>query len=339
MGGTHSVGRSLAICAVVLGLTTLAAPALAQTGQIRGKVVDAQNKPVEGAKVTIVQVDSNTKLELKTKKGGDYLQIGLQPGSYKITAEKDGLKDEVTTRIGLDMKEQNFTLKPGGTGGGPMTKEEAAKAAARVAGLKAAFAEGATLSNAGKHDEAIAKFNEVLKEVPNCTECYINIGTVYGQKKDYAQSEAAFRTALEIDPNSADAYNGLANIYNDQKKFTEAQAMLAEASKRSAGAAGAAGAPGGGADAMYKQGVFAWNANDFTKAQEHFAAAVAANPNHAVAHFMLGNALVKLGATSGDVAKLGEAATEFETYLKLAPTGTNAQKAQENFDQLKSFRK
>jgi tetratricopeptide (TPR) repeat protein len=334
MVGTHSVGRSLAICAVVLGLTAMAAPATAQTGQLRGKVVDAQNKPVEGAKITIVQTDSNTKLEVKSKKNGDYLQIGLQPGNYKITAEKDGLTQEFTVRIGLDMKELNFTLKPGGGGGAPMSKEEAAKAAARVEGLKTAFAEGATLSNAGKFDEAIAKFNEVIKEVPKCTECYINIGSVYAQKKDYVQSEAAFRKALELDPNSAEAYNGLATIFNDQKKFTEAQAMSAEASKRSSAATGGGTAS---ADTLYNAGVISWNAADYTKAHDQFAAAVAANPNHAEAHFMLGNALIKVGSTSGDVVKFGQAAKEFETYLKIAPNGPRAKEAQSNFDQLKSF--
>jgi tetratricopeptide (TPR) repeat protein len=330
MVGTHSVGRSLAICAVVLGLTAMAAPATAQTGQLRGKVVDAQNKPVEGAKITIVMTDSNAKLELKTKKGGDYLQIGLQPGNYKVTAEKDGLTQEFTVRVGLDMKELNFTLKPGG-GGGPVSKEEAAKSAAKVEGLKKAYAEGAALSNAGKYDEAIAKFDEVLKDVPKCTECYVNIGTTYAQKKDYVQSEAAYRKALEIDPNSGEAYNGLAKIFNDQKKFTEAQAMMAEASKRTA-AAGGGGGPAN-ADALYNAGVISWNAGDYPKAHEQFAAAVAANPNHAEAHFMLGNALIK----SGDVAKFGDAAKEFETYLKVAPNGPRAKEAQSNFDQLKSF--
>jgi len=44
---------------------------------------------------------------------------------------------------------------------------------------------------------------------------------------------------------------------------------------------------------------------------------VAANPNHAEAHYQLGMALVNEG-------KLPEAATEFDTYLKLAPSGPNA---------------
>jgi tetratricopeptide (TPR) repeat protein len=320
---SHTSGRSLAVCALVLGLAVMAAPALAQTGQLKGKVTDAQKKPIEGAVVTIEHTDSRTKFSLKTKKGGDYVQIGIPPGNYTVTAEKDGLKQSFPTRVGLDMTEINFELKPGSNTAG-MSKEEAAKAAARNEALKTAFSEGAALSNAGKHDEAIAKFNEVLAQVPKCTECYVNIGSNYAQKKDYAQAETSLKKALEIDPNSVDAYNLLATIYNDQKKFPEAQAMSAEASKRMSTGAGAS------PDNLYNQGVIAWNANDFPKAQEYFAGAVAANPNHAESHFMLGRVFLNLG-------KLAEAAKEFETYVKIAPTGRNAKEAQTNFDMLKQY--
>ena len=75
--------------------------------------------------------------------------------------------------------------------------------------------------------------------------------------------------------------------------------MSAEASKRASAGGGAS------ADTLYNQGVISWNANDFPKAQEFFAGAVAANPNHAEAHFMLGQAYLNLG-------KLAEAAKEFD---------------------------
>ncbi len=102
--------------------------------------------------------------------------------------------------------------------------------------------------------------------------------------------------------------------------------MSAEATKLSGGAAGGAGS----ADTLYNQAVIAWNANDFPKAQEHLNAALAVNANHAESHFMLGKVLLNLG-------KLPEAAKEFETYIKVAPTGPNAKEAQSNFDMLKQY--
>ncbi len=321
---TH-IGRTLAISAMVLGLAAFAAPVSAQTGQVKGKITDAENKPVEGAKVTIQMLDTNSKFEVKTKKNGEFMQIGLQPGQYKITAEKDGLSASKTTKISLDLTEVNLSLSKGGASAEGVSKEDRAKAEAKVAGLKAAYAEAAQLANAGKYDESIAKFNEVLKDVPKCTECYIGIGTANGMKKDYAASEAAYKKALEIDPNSADAYNGLATIYNDQKKFAEAKEMSAEAMKRMS-----AGGGSGNADQLYNAGVISWNANEFAKAQEQFAAAVAANPNHAESHFMLGQCYLNLG-------KLPEAAKEFEAYTKMAPNGPNAEKAKSNFEMLKAY--
>jgi tetratricopeptide (TPR) repeat protein len=324
--GRHIVSRSLVICAMVLGLVALTVPAAAQTGQVRGKVTDAEGKPVEGAKVTIQQLDNNTKFEVKSKKNGEFMQIGLPPGQYKITAEKDGLSASKTNRISLDMAEVNLTITKGGASMEGVSKEERAKAEAKVAGIKAAYAEAAALTNAGKNDEAIAKFNEVLKDVPKCAECYMGIGLANTNKKDYPAAEAAFKQVLTLDPNSADAYNGLATIYNDQKQFDKAKEMSAEAMKHAP--AGAAG--GGGADAMYNAGVISWNANDFAKAAENFAAAVAANPNHAEAHFMLGQAYLNQG-------KLPEAGKEFEAYLKIAPNGPNAAKAKANAEMLKAY--
>ena len=325
MVGTHIVSRTLAICTLVLGLA-VASPALAQTGQIRGKVVDADNKPVEGAKVTLQAVDTNSKFELKTKKNGEYMQIGIPPGNYKITAEKDGLTATKNSHISLDMAEVNLTLAKGGAAMADMSKEDRAKAEARVAGIKTAFSEGATLANAGKYDEAIAKFNEVLKDVPKCPECYIGIGASSGAKKDYPAAEAAYKKAIELDPNLIEAYSGLATVYNDQKKFTEAKEMSAEVMKR----ASAGGAAGGGADSLYNAGVISWNANDFAKAQEQFTAAIAANPQHAESHFMLGRVYLNLG-------KLPDAAKEFETYTKIAPNGPNAKEAASNFEMLKTY--
>ena len=90
MMGARTWCRSLAICAFVLGLAAIAAPGYAQTGQVKGKVVDASGKPVEGASVTIEGSDSGgRKFTVKTNKNGEYIQIGLQPGQYKITATKD----------------------------------------------------------------------------------------------------------------------------------------------------------------------------------------------------------------------------------------------------------
>jgi tetratricopeptide (TPR) repeat protein len=321
--------QALVVCAVVFGLAAVAAPGYAQTGQVKGKVLDAKNQPIEGAKVTVeVTGGMNRKYDLKTNKKGEFIQIGLTPGDYKVTAEKDGMTQNFTVHIGMDMKEVNFTLKPGGAGG-EMTKEERAKAEARVAGIKSSFEAGVALSNEGKYDEAVAKFNEVIAQVPKCAECYSNIGAVYMRKKDFDQAEAAYKKAIEIDPNSADAYSGLATVYNSQKKFEEAAEASAQAMKL---ASAAATAPGGSAAAsastVFNQGVIAWNAGRIADAKKMFEQAVTLDANLADAHYWLAMANLNEG-------KLPEAATHFEHYLKLAPTGQYAEQAKGILPQIK----
>jgi Tfp pilus assembly protein PilF len=317
-----TIGRAGLIGVLAL---SLASPAFAQTGQLKGKVMNAQNTPLADAKITIIAVDTNKKIETRTDRQGDWRQIGLAPGNYTVTAEKDKLTQTFDVKLGVETKEINFSLEPGG-GGGKAGAEAAKKEEERRAGIMATFAEGAELTNAGKFAEAIAKFNEVLKDVPKCAECYTNMGAIYSRQQDWSKAEEAYKKAIETNPDLVDPYNGLANVYNAQKKFNEAQAMSAEATKR----AGAGGAGAGNADALYNAGVIAWNANDFPKAQELFAGAVKANDKHAEAHFMLGQAYLNTG-------KLPEAAKEFEAYGKIAPNGPNAEKAKANFEMLKQY--
>jgi tetratricopeptide (TPR) repeat protein len=333
MMGARMWCRSLAICAFVLGLAAIAVPSYAQTGQVKGKVVDANGKPIEGAVVTIEGSDSGgRKFTVKTNKSGDYIQIGLQPGQYKITATKDALSQSFNQRISLDMAEVNFALKPGSSAGN-MSDEDRKKAAAKNAAIKTAFEEGVALSNAGKNDEAIAKFNEVAAQVPKCPECYSNIGANYAQKKDWAQAEASYKKAIEIDPNAADAYNGLANVYNAQKKFDLAAEASAQAMKIASAAPGPGGAPGGGANAsaMFNQGVILWNAGKIPDAKKQFEEAVKADPKLADAHYWLGMANLNEGTPEA----LKAAVPHFDEYLKLAPTGQYAEQAKGILTQLK----
>jgi len=308
-------GRLLWLAGVALLALSIASPAAAQsTGMVKGVVKDAQGQPVEGAKVSIDMSEGVTRhFETKSNKKGEFVQIGLPPGAYNISAEKDKQGSApVATRVRVGGPSEVTIVIGAGMGAGA-SKE----AAAKTAELKKAFEEGIAASQAGNYDGAIAAFTHAAEVNPNCFDCHYNIGYSYSQKKDYDKAEAAYKKAIEIKADYSEAYNGLANIYNLQRKFDQAAEASKKAMELSGGGAAGAGAGGGNADALYNQGVILWNAGKIPDAKKQFEAAVAANPNHAEAHYQLGMALVNEGNLNG-------AATEFDTYLKLAPNGPNA---------------
>lgn len=312
---THLIRGVLALV-VALGLSV---PALAQsTGMVKGKVVDAKNQPIEGAKVLIEFAEGVTrKNETKTNKKGEFIQIGLFPGNYKVTASKEGVGAqtfEVRVRLGA-AAEVNFQLSPQSG----MSEEDKQRNAA----LQASLAAGEEAFKAGKSDEAIAKFNEALLVVPTCHACYYYIGASQAQKQQWAEAEASFKKALEIKADFAEAYSGLASVYNSQKRFDEAAAASAKAAEL----AGTTGG-GGSAAAVYNQGVVLWNAQKFAEAKTHFEKAVAIDPTMADAWYQLGMANLNTGDMNGAVAA-------FEGYLKAAPEGPKAAEAKAIIAQLK----
>jgi Tfp pilus assembly protein PilF len=289
--------------------------ASAQTGMIKGKVVDPNNQPVVGAKITIEFTGGiNRKMDTKTDKKGEFIQIGLQSGAYKVTATDEKLGTQsfpANVRVG-QTQEVNFVLGAGGPGSGENPK---------AAELKKLFEEGVAASRSNNYDVAIEKFNAATLVVPNCHDCYYNIGYAQLQKQDEKAAEAAWLKALEVKPDYVEALNGLATLYNNQKRFDEASAMGAKA-------ASAGGGGGGSADAIYNQGIILWNQGKIPEAKAKFEEALAANPNHAESNFQFGMALLNEG-------KLPEAIASFEKYLSLSPDGQFSAQAKAMLAQLK----
>ena len=81
---------------------------------LKGKVVDAKGAPVDGAKVTITAKGMKNTREVKTNKKGEWVQIGLFPGDYSITAEKDGDAGTIGTRVSVGENPEVMTGRRGG---------------------------------------------------------------------------------------------------------------------------------------------------------------------------------------------------------------------------------
>jgi tetratricopeptide (TPR) repeat protein len=309
---------------VLVTALAVAMPAFAQsTGIIKGTVTDEKGQAIPDAKVTLTMVGgSGRKFETKSDKKGEFLQVGLGSGSYDVAAEKDKLGSAPVT-VAVRANVTQTTKLVLGVASAAAAKEAAEKGAA----LKKAFDEGVAASSAGKHQEAIEKFQAGIQMSATCYDCYNNIGFSYTQLKDYDKAEAAYKKSIELKSTDATAYNGLATVYNAQRKFD----LAAEASKKGLeyGGGGAAGG-GGNADALYNQAVILFNQGKPAEAKPLLEQAVAAKPDMADAHYLLGMTLVGIDPP--------KAVPEFEAYLKLAPSAP-ADKAKMANDIIAAFKK
>ena len=297
--------RAVLALAVVLAVS---GPAAAQS-VVRGKVLDAQGKPVEGAVVTIEATEANRKAQTKTNRNGEFLQVGLASGRYNVTVTKDNLKAVQPANVSQGTPvELTIQLTPSSG----LTPEQAKEQAA----MQALAAGAVEAMRAGRDDDAIRQFNEIVAKIPTCSDCYYNLGVAYAKKQQFDLAETSFKKAIELAPNSGDAYTGLANVYNATKRFDLAQQASAKAAELSAASGG-----GGGAEASYNQGVILWNAGKFAEAKVQFEAAVKADPNMGMAHYQLGMANLNLG-------QIPEAKAAFQQYLKVDPNGPKAAEVQ-----------
>jgi tetratricopeptide (TPR) repeat protein len=283
----------------------LAAEARAQ-GAARGKVLDEKGQPLEGAVITIdYQGGVTRKFTTKSNKKGEYTQVGLQPGMYKITAAKDGYQGGyLDARISLgeptylpDFKLMTAAAARTAASGGP----EAEKA---VAELRQMVKDAQALAAEKKYDEAIAAFQAVLaKNVAAPEEVHFRIGQLQAEKKDWPAAEASFLKALELKPGHSGATLELANVYQSSGQKEKAAEQMAKAQES------------GGADAnvQYSTGILHLNAGRQEEAAAAFKKAIAIDPNHAESYYHLGTIALNQN-------NIPEAIANLEKYLSFNPT-------------------
>lgn len=135
----------LALTLVVVSLIT-GSLTFGQTGttSLRGTVTDKSGATVAGAKVSLVNTAQATERESTTGSVGEYEFLGLQPGVYSLTVEKDGFRKYEQNKVQLLVNSpatQNVTLEIGSTVQTVEVSVEAQALNTTDASLGAAFSE------------------------------------------------------------------------------------------------------------------------------------------------------------------------------------------------------
>jgi len=308
------------ILPVLVMAMLLAIPGFAQTGNISGKVVDTDGKPMTGVTIAIDRQGISQHFEVKTDNKGQYLHAGLPTGQYKVSVVKDGkplmTNDSVRVAFGGDAK-TDFDLKNAKAAAGAVSDEEKKKIAeekAKADATKASFEGARAALTAKNYDEAIRLFKEASEKDPTQHVIFANLADAYSQSKKYDESAAAYKKAIELKPDEAAYYNNLGIALGNANKIDEATQALQKAAELN---------PTGAGQSYYNLGAVLTNRGRTKEASEAFKKSIEFNPQNAPAYYQLGISYF------GSPDTIASAIPVLEKFLTMQPTGPDADAAKQ----------
>jgi hypothetical protein len=107
------------ISKILFGLVICLAPgatAFGQTAQVTGRVSDQSGAVIQGARVTVTNEGNGFKRETLSNDEGYFTVPSLQPGTYRISIQREGFKPVLQTGQVLQVNQVarlDFTLQAG----------------------------------------------------------------------------------------------------------------------------------------------------------------------------------------------------------------------------------
>jgi len=172
--------------------------ALAQAGRglgrLGGVVLDEQDKPIAGAKVTLTYIQDSgggLKLESVTNKKGEWSFIGLGTGKWNLAAEAEGYQP-ASQEVTVSQLEKNpkitLKLRKGGSNI-PLIKDEASLEL---------LDQGNSFFKEGKYDTALVMYEQFYEKNPNAYQILLNIGDCYREKGELEKALENYNKVLEL---------------------------------------------------------------------------------------------------------------------------------------------
>ena len=226
----------------------------------------------------------------------------------------------VEARWGLMM----FYLQaPGIIGGDKKKAQEFADEIARLDPVRGWMAKAEFVEREKRTAEIGAYYQKAVEANPKSYQAQMTLASFYASdaQKKYDLAERHAREALKIDPDRAGAYSQLAALYAYQSRLADLDAILAQSEK----------AIPDNRNPYYQAGrVFITQGKELARAESYFRKYLAQEPelnapNHAGAHWRLGQTLEKLGRKQ-------EAIRELETAVRMNP---NLEEAKKDLKRLK----
>ena len=294
------VARHLIFAALLLGL---AAPALAQSGRMSGRVVDGETgDPIVGAQITIQKPGDDTR-EALTDDDGRFSLIGFSSGQWQVYVRAEGYQDDLgnvnitqstSPAVDFELNRVRHALVQA-LGEDAMEGLDPDEIEAELEAADAAF-------NAEDWDAAIAGYTSLMEKLPQLTNLYSQIGQAYRARGSYQEALEAFEARLAVEPDNENISADIARTKLAMGDFSAQEELAAAASGLDASredlynlgelefAQGAVDAAAGWYEKaamvdpnwalpVFKLALVALNKGDFEGAKEHFRRVVELDPN------------------------------------------------------------
>jgi tetratricopeptide (TPR) repeat protein len=276
----------------------------AAKGGIKGRISDSQTIPIAGVTVTIISVEyPSEQHKLTTNKKGEFIQVGLEPGFYKIRCEKEGYQSaEGQLKIPInEIIEKDFILS---TVTEPMKVQEGPE--------KKALRQANKLFQEGKYREALAAYKEAAAQAPEDAIIQYNIGVTLMATDQVNEAIIAFKRTVEIQPENSQALKILGQIYGKMKLFDESVKFYSQAAKISSA----------DPEVYYNLGVALVNLGYWDAARDAFQKSIACDESNADSYYQLGLIFVNQN-------KMDTALAALEKFLELDPEDSRAASVRE----------
>jgi tetratricopeptide (TPR) repeat protein len=295
-------------------LAVAASDAFAQRGGIRGKLVDEEGKPVEGASCLVQLAGGGGRAAtVVSKKDGLFVKNGVQAGTYSISCEKDGYRRvSLSTQVsGFDQSDLGqhvlYRLAPG-----ELSEKDTAKATELLEKFK-------STTGSDDNQSALNSLVELDKLMPGNAEIQANIAATYEKMGDADKALEYYKKAAELKPDFYEAWAAVGDLLGKKKQWVEAAAAMKKAVDLKA------------TDPVmvFNYGVFCQNAGDVAAAQAAYEKVIQIDPGRAMAYYQLGLISVNKGDNAAALA-------HFERFLEIAPNDPQAGAARDVVEALKA---
>jgi tetratricopeptide (TPR) repeat protein len=310
---TAAIARLLLLSLLCWSLAAVAG----NQGRVVGKVLDGKGSPVEGAKITVTTAAlSKFKLELTTDKDGKwqtilndatltYTYLFEKPGFIAVKQDKKVPVASTGEVLDVELLTTDQAIAKGvvKTVEDPFTK---------------AFNEAVDRFKAEDLDAAWAKAQEAVTIGPDKAVAWKLAATIAGKRQDWDKVVECAEKSLALDPENTDLYGALIEAYRAKGN----KAKVAEYEKKYASA------NPDKPEILYNQAVDLYNKGDAKAAEPVLRKILAAQPDYANAHFLLGMTCLNLN-------KVPDMKVHLKEYLRLDPKGKEAGTAKEMLDAFK----